>query len=325
MWDSTRATADEYEEIGLELEQRHVFQFAAGTLIGVNEQREVFFGRQWTDEQRQSLETFGRYMKFREADIPVWFPKCETLEDVRMIHVWFGPDRTQRLARRSSSAWIQVRIKDHPHDFRLGSDDEDVESSDGEDDDDAIEEAMGVEEDENEDEAGVGHERRENEVDMSEEGGNDLMAEDSSDHHSSLASREYDNLEQPDQGDKHVMADRSSDDVTLTAGEESKGLGQSEGGSSQNPTLVTLLGMERSEALDDSSSDDLSLMDPKEFEELEQLYGKCSDLSSMAPDELGELGRSFSNTDEALNNAAEESELESPEEEDDAMDVDYEP
>ncbi|KAI4188821.1 MAG: hypothetical protein L6R41_001892 [Letrouitia leprolyta] len=295
MWESTRVKGDSYVEFGLRLEQRHIFGFAARTLIAINEQREVFFGRQWTNQQRQALETFGRYMKFREADTPVWFSTCESLEDVRMIHVWLGPDRRRRLTRRSDSNWIQVRIKDHPNNFRLGSDDEDVESE---------EDVEGVEDEENEDEHGAGREHRMDVVDMTEEDGDDMLTEDLLGDRSSVASEESDNLEESEQGDDDAMADDALDIILPNAGNEFENLEQSEGG----------------------SSDDLSTMDPQEYQQLEDLYGECSDdFSSMASDELEQLGRDLSYADPAMNNAADEIESESPDEEDNVMDVSYEP
>ncbi|KAI4176629.1 MAG: hypothetical protein LQ343_000920 [Gyalolechia ehrenbergii] len=314
IWDSTRAMTGEVDEVSPDFELKRIFHNAASTLVALEQQPELYFSRQWTDKQRQALQHFGRYMKFREEDMPVWFSTDASLDDVSMIQVWTGPDRSRRLTRRSRSNWVQVRIKDHPNDFRLGSDDEEEELGDEEEDDE--------DEDEDEDGDGSGREREENEVEMPEEDGNE-MTEDSSEDH----------IEQAEGEDDEVMIEDLADDISSIVSERFEELEQSEGNdevmakdSLDDLSSIAPPGFEKLEHLHGESSDDLSSIASEELEQLEQLAGGSSDdLSSIGSEELEQLEHGFSNDGETMPDAVEETETEVSEEGDDAMDLDYDP
>ncbi|KAL9028874.1 MAG: hypothetical protein Q9196_002813 [Gyalolechia fulgens] len=282
MWDSARATTGEVDEVTPGYELRRIFHDAASTLVALEQQPQHYFGRQWTDEQRQALEHFGRYMKFREDDVPVWFG---TDLNVSMIHVWTGPDWSSRVTRRSRSNWVQVRIKDHPYDFRLGSEDEEEEPEEEEEGEEA-----------DEDEEGTGREHGENEGKIWKADG-DVMTEDSPNDRFAIESLEY-----GEGGDDEVTVDDAVGGISPIVSDGFRQLEQSERG----------------------SSDDLSSIASGELEELEQMVGgPPDDFLSLALEELEQLERrSSDDDDEAMSDWAE---TESPDEVDDAMDLDYDP
>ncbi|KAL8719945.1 MAG: hypothetical protein Q9225_003122 [Loekoesia sp. 1 TL-2023] len=131
-WDVMRKAMGEGVERIANVERPRVFSHAAASLVAATREPEYYSFWRWTNKQRRALRDFGHYMKFREEDVPIWFGTDPRLDDVRLIHVWTGPDRTSRRGKGSGRVWVQVRIKDHPDDFRLGSEDEDIPCSEDE-------------------------------------------------------------------------------------------------------------------------------------------------------------------------------------------------
>lgn len=108
------------------------FSLAAESLVAVEEEPEYYSGCHWTFEQRRALGNFGQCMKYRMKDRLIWFGTDPRLDDVKLIHVWIGPDRTHKPIKDSGRDWVQVRIEDHPEDFRLGSEEESFPESEDE-------------------------------------------------------------------------------------------------------------------------------------------------------------------------------------------------
>ncbi|KAL9601513.1 MAG: hypothetical protein Q9219_002465 [cf. Caloplaca sp. 3 TL-2023] len=108
-WDSLHL-----EKSSISLTQgRRMLQRAAKSLVEVTTDPKYSAYHSVSEEEKHDLREFGRLMRFRVADMPVWFGSDKSLDDVGVFDVWYGPDDDgddrEGGFRRD---YVQVRIKD---------------------------------------------------------------------------------------------------------------------------------------------------------------------------------------------------------------------